>query len=67
MSSSGSRSDVFNLGMQHAGKNGMAHGNGIYMGLSDQVSVSYNRRGGDNTHKDGTAVLSPESHTVPYV
>ena len=52
------RTDPMCYNMKLAGKNGMAHGNGIYMGLSDQVSVGYNKRGGDNTYKDGTAILN---------
>ena len=46
------KGDPFGFNMRFAGKNGRAAGNGIYFGLSDHITVSYNKMG-----KNGTGVM----------
>ena len=50
----GVKHDPLGFDMRHAGKNGKAHGDGLYFGLSDHVTVGYNRSSG---YPAGTAIL----------
>ena len=47
------KDDPFGFNMYHAGQNGTAAGNGIYVGLSDHITTRYNKEG-----KDGTCILA---------
>ena len=42
----GMRADPLGFDMEFAGKNGQAYGNGVYFGLSDHATVSYNQGSG---------------------
>ena len=47
----GVRDDPYGMDLQYAGMHGQAYGNGFYFGLSDHVTLGYNREG-----KPGTAL-----------
>tara|TARA_Y100000748_G_scaffold278639_1_gene256468 strand:+ start:537 stop:2678 length:2142 start_codon:yes stop_codon:yes gene_type:complete len=48
----GVRDDPFGMDLKYAGMNGQAFGNGFYFGLSDHVTLGYNKVG-----KAGTALM----------
>ena len=48
----GERDDPYGMDLQYAGMHGQAYGNGFYFGLSDHVTIGYNREG-----KPGTALM----------
>ena len=48
----GVREDPFGMDLKYAGMHGQAYGNGFYFGLSDHVTLGYNRVG-----KPGTALM----------
>ena len=49
----GVRDDPYGMDLQYAGMHGQAYGNGFYFGLSDHVTLGYNREG-----KPGTALMA---------
>ena len=51
--SHGVRDDPSSMDLQYAGMHGQAYGNGFYFGLSDHVTLGYNREG-----KPGTALMA---------
>ena len=51
----GLRNDPLGFDMQYANKNGQVYGNGIYFGLSDHVTVGYNKSSG---FAPGTAIIA---------
>ena len=53
----GIRNDPVGFDLQYSGQQGEAYGKGFYFGLSDHVTVGYNRRG-NNPYKDGTHVVA---------
>ena len=53
----GIRNDPVGFDLQYSGQQGEAHGKGFYFGLSDHVTVGYNRKGA-NPYKDGTHVAA---------
>ena len=50
----GVRNDPIGFDLQYAGQQGEAYGKGFYFGLSDHVTVGYNRHSGK---KDGTFIV----------
>lgn len=49
------RDDFMGFRLRNAGQNGQAHGNGTYFGLSDHITVTYNRKSG---LPEGSAILA---------
>lgn len=49
----GVKNDPYGMDLQYAGMHGQAYGNGFYFGLSDHVTVGYNKEG-----KPGTALMA---------
>ena len=51
----GIRDDPLGMDLQHAGMQGQSWGNGFYFGLSDHVTITYNR---GSQYKEGTAIMA---------
>ena len=51
----GVRNDPIGFDLQYSGQQGEAYGKGFYFGLSDHVTVGYNRHSGK---KDGTCIIA---------
>ena len=49
----GVKNDPYGMDLKYAGMHGQAYGNGFYFGLSDHVTLGYNREG-----KPGTALMA---------
>ena len=49
----GVKNDSLGFNLSYSGKNGQAYGNGLYFGLSDHITTSYNEEG-----KEGTCLIA---------